>query len=1455
MKSVSGITINPYIWQGGMFTNPQGSVVDPNGNTISSSYNSSNTTTTFIDTLNVPSKPVLTVDAPVPGATPATLSYWNPQGNNNTPYTIKYTQQTIETNFGCSLVLDVGRSNLVQQYLVSEIDLPDNSTKYLFGYEPTPNPNHSGAVTGRLASVTLPTGGTISYTYAGGNAGITCADGTTATLERYTPDTGSSYWNYAHLESGAAWTTTVTDPESNVGTYYFEQVAGTQYAYEQERQTNQGASSVLATVNTCYNGAPIPCTGTAINYPLSNRTVQTTLPSTSPSKTYTTYNTYNLPTEVDEYDWGGSTASRKTLTTYANGNSCGVTNTYVVNRPCSVTVYGSGSSPAAQATYAYDANGNLLTETHTNTGGSPSSISRTFTYNTNGTLKTSTDFNSSSNKTTYSYGTYSCNGSFPDGITPPIGSLAVSYQYDCNGGVVTQVTDPNSQPTKFKYTDPNNFWRLVETDYPDGGVAQIAYTDTTGDFTVANSVQVTSGNPHTVTQTLDGLGRVIKSVDSQTSAEVDTGYNSVGLVASVSNPHTGTPAPSDGLTQYSYDALGRPADVGTAHAIKFPDGGYTSVTYPGNCATVVDPANKGRKLCSDGLGRLSSVTGDPTGMNFKTTYTYDALNDLTGANPTGQTRTYNYDMLGRLTSVQVPEVNVRGSQCTTSYGHDANGNVISRKAPRENQNASCTTYVTTTYGYDTLNRLTSKTYSDTTPPANFFYDQAPTSWPSWTNVTNVGFLNPKGRLLLACTGSAPGTCASPTTAAAYSYDPVGRPLDFWQCNPSNCAQSTIWNTNYTYDLAGDVANWGHPGGFNLTNSVNQAQQTWQVQSSLQDSTHPQYLANNITYNPWGAVSTLENGCVGSGCTNALETYTYNNRLQPSMIELGNTSNATANSCWVYNYYKDQGNPSSCATPSQGTENNGDVMGYWYNDNVWSFSHTASYTYEALNRLATAAATPFGSGNISYNLTFSTDHYGNMTCTTNAQTNGPCGNYTFNTGTNQISTSGFAYDAAGNLTTDASVGPTPYTYLWDAEGRMTSVTQGSTSIWNFTYNALGQRVQWAYPSGADQHLFDPAGNWLGIAGVESVIPFGTHLFTVYWNGDTFFYHKNNLGSTNGVTNHAGTETDDALFYPWGQAWEHTENFADLPYYDYKTHNIFAQFRTDSPGLGRWLSPDPVGGDITNPQSLNRYAYVLNNPTSMIDPLGLSDCGGNPDVDCNDPSHPPDPPNHGGGGVGLGTDPSSDCSYTDSNDASCSNPAGLWSNGAPIYGGTGGGLNIGIWGDSGFGSGPLSGDFGPMGYPSSGIGLPCDFGTCAGPWPNGFREVQTGIFQPVTYWIPEWSDIAFAYQILVMGKIPQLPGQPRRLELALGVIAETVLWDLCGHSPNGAVENWTITGMTKGAAIGALQGGATGTVLGTPVGGFFGAILGGLTEGTIAGTGGAFMGTAAAQVCSALGAYGH
>jgi RHS repeat-associated protein len=42
---------------------------------------------------------------------------------------------------------------------------------------------------------------------------------------------------------------------------------------------------------------------------------------------------------------------------------------------------------------------------------------------------------------------------------------------------------------------------------------------------------------------------------------------------------------------------------------------------------------------------------------------------------------------------------------------------------------------------------------------------------------------------------------------------------------------------------------------------------------------------------------------------------------------------------------------------------------------------------------------------------------------------------------------------------------------------------------------------------------------------------------------------------------------------------------------------------SSNMGRFMSPDPLGGHLEFPQSLNKYAYVVNNPLSLTDPTGM------------------------------------------------------------------------------------------------------------------------------------------------------------------------------------------------------------------------------------------------------------
>jgi RHS repeat-associated protein len=84
----------------------------------------------------------------------------------------------------------------------------------------------------------------------------------------------------------------------------------------------------------------------------------------------------------------------------------------------------------------------------------------------------------------------------------------------------------------------------------------------------------------------------------------------------------------------------------------------------------------------------------------------------------------------------------------------------------------------------------------------------------------------------------------------------------------------------------------------------------------------------------------------------------------------------------------------------------------------------------------------------------------------------------------------------------------------------------------------------------------------------------------------------------------TSGGSAAAYGGGSASGDASHFAGLDH-DYETGTDHAQFRQYSPAQGRWMSPDPYGGsyDPTNPQSMNRYSYVLNNPLSFVDPEGL------------------------------------------------------------------------------------------------------------------------------------------------------------------------------------------------------------------------------------------------------------
>ena len=914
----------------------------------------------------------------------------------------------------------------------------------------------------------------------------------------------------------------------------------------------------------------------------------------------------------------------------------------IFDRPASVIAYGGGSNRVAETDYSYDGSApsgttGVVSHDYTNYSSSNSnrgnatsmskwvntsgnSLTWNYTYDDTGQQLSMSD--PKTNPTSYSY-----TDEFPACGSPSQTTNAYltqitdaktftqnfTYRY-CDGQLYS-AQDWNTQTTTYSYSDSLN--RLTGISYPDTGSTTYGY----GSSSVcaqpsSTTILIQSGSNYTETATMDGVCHVTNTSvtsDPQGTDKVDTTYDGTGRVWTVSNPWRNSGDNTNGVTTYVYDALGRTTSVAS------PDGSTATTSYSGLSSTVIDGAGKKRTLTYDNLGRLASVTEDPSGLNYSSTYTYYLTDDLNTVTQGSQTRTFGYDSLSRLTSALNPESG------TTSYTYPtSSGSGICSGDPSLPCTRTDNRSITTTYSYDALNRLTGKSYNDTpqTPSASFSYDESTATLGSWTSPS----LNyPKGRLTHTTTMSG----STLLTATVQDYDKMGRTKDYWQCTPLNCGTSSIWAAAYNYDLAGDVTSWNHPGNFTISQPVDAARHITQVTSSLSDSTHPATLATgtcisntSICYKAWGALKYLENGCVGSGCTSLQESYFYNTLLQPAVIELGTSATHAADSCRVYNYYANAANASACSetTWPTGSNNNGDVAGYYYVDNINSgLDHAAIYTYDGVNRLASAVAT----GSVAYNQAYaytgygSAGQYGNMSCTANPP-EVKCLAPTYGATTNRITTSGYTYDLAGDVTGDGTT-----TYHWDAEGRLASLYNTQVKAYN-TYNALGQRVRDSNSTGAaTDEAYGAGGNLLWRYTGSSTdpnqrafVPFNGRILAEYYGGSpggTLFDHPDQLGSLSTASDYTGNHLAERLFYPFGELWTGADpnnfnihrTFAQLPDYDAETDQYNTLARHYTP-MGRWMSPDPFAASplhIINPQRWNMYAHALNNPTTLVDPTGL------------------------------------------------------------------------------------------------------------------------------------------------------------------------------------------------------------------------------------------------------------
>ncbi|MGA7694173.1 MAG: RHS repeat-associated core domain-containing protein [Candidatus Sulfotelmatobacter sp.] len=112
-----------------------------------------------------------------------------------------------------------------------------------------------------------------------------------------------------------------------------------------------------------------------------------------------------------------------------------------------------------------------------------------------------------------------------------------------------------------------------------------------------------------------------------------------------------------------------------------------------------------------------------------------------------------------------------------------------------------------------------------------------------------------------------------------------------------------------------------------------------------------------------------------------------------------------------------------------------------------------------------------------------------------------------------------------------------------------------------------------------------------------------------SGTIHYYFSNHLGSASVITDASGNIEQQTDYYPFGGI-AYTSG-SDANHYKFTGKERDAESGLDNfearylgSSLGRFMSPDPMGGDTKDPQSLNRYAYVRNNPLKLTDPTGLN-----------------------------------------------------------------------------------------------------------------------------------------------------------------------------------------------------------------------------------------------------------
>jgi RHS repeat-associated protein len=851
------------------------------------------------------------------------------------------------------------------------------------------------------------------------------------------------------------------------------------------------------------------------------------------------------------------------------------------------------TSPRGSLTrFAYDATGNLVTRID------PDGDVTTYVYDALGRQASVTDPDGRTAVTAYDAVDRIA------AVTDPLGH-STGNEYD-SAGNKTSITDRNGGVTTYGY-DHNARLASVQQ-RPVTGITYATSLTRDGN---GNVTRVTEGNGTVRDSTYDAFDQVASTTEYTSQGTLTTTYSgdAMGNVSSRTMPDgvattfsydalyrlTSVTAPGvlitygydlagnrtamtdeTGTSTYTYDGAGRmtsaAAPGGTITYAYDLDGNRTTIGYPGAGIVGYAYTPAGRlSTVTDWANRLSTYTYRPSGLVSSVSY------------PNGMLASYDYDAAGRLTSLS----NEIGATTITSHGYtlDPEGNRTS-VAEFVSGITAPGALDTIAYSYDGLNRLTGSTgaltegftldgasnvTSRTGPAATYSYDGADRLQSDgsltfgWSAADRVVFRGP------------PPPPPPPPPAVAFRAQSTS--------NNGSGATSLVINRPAGTQPGDLLLVFIYGGGGTVVGPSGWTDIDQQTYANLQLGRVFYRIAATTDPASW----TWTFGSSSYYDIDDHVTYTYQNA--PSAV----------GSILAYSGV-DPNSPVSPGTASANTGSNASIVTNAITTGYQNELVVASYGQQSQSPVSTpvgwtnrvSTATGYSAGTIKVEeKIFAQAGWTDSLWWNGAPTNQwvafmvglkpappppppppPPGDY-------------FSYDPLDRLT-GSTVSGTARSYAYDGDGLLRSRTQaGSTTTF----------------------LWDPASSPSGLLqlGPDRIVYGLDPLYGVTANGTTTVLARDGLGSVRAEVSQTGAVAAGFRYRAYGDlAQSYGLTAPSLVGYAGELRDstglIYLRARWYDPVTGRFVTRDPVVGDLQTPLSLNAFIYAQQTPTRLTDPSG-------------------------------------------------------------------------------------------------------------------------------------------------------------------------------------------------------------------------------------------------------------